>query len=45
MSNVYEHLIARFGAEVGTGSEDFATPRDIVHLAATLLLEPDNEAV
>lgn len=43
MSNVYEHLIARFGAEVVTGSEDFMTPRDIVHLAATLLLEPDNE--
>ena len=43
MSNVYEHLIARFGAEVGTGSEDFMTPRDIVHLAANLLLEPDNE--
>lgn len=43
MSNVYEHLIARFGAEVGTGSEDFMTPRDIVHLAATLLLEPDND--
>jgi len=43
MSNVYEHLIARFGAEVGTGSEDFMTPRDVVHLASTLLLEPDNE--
>lgn len=43
MSNVYEHLIARFGSEVGTGSEDFMTPRDIVHLAATLLLAPDNE--
>ncbi|CAB1274736.1 type I restriction-modification system subunit M N-terminal domain-containing protein [Candidatus Nitrosacidococcus tergens] len=42
MSNVYEHLIARFGAEVGTGSEDFMTPRDVVHLAVTLLLEPDN---
>lgn len=43
MSNVYEHLIARFGAEVGTGSEDFMTPRDIVHLASTLLLDPDDE--
>lgn len=43
MSNVYEHLIARFGAEVGTGSEDFMTPRDIVHLAATLLLDPDDK--
>lgn len=42
MSNVYEHLIAKFGAEVGTGSEDFMTPRDVVHLAATLLLAPDN---
>lgn len=42
MSNVYEHLIARFGAEVGMGSEDFMTPRDVVHLAATLLLHPDD---
>lgn len=43
MSNVYEHLIAKFGAEVGTGSEDFMTPHDVVHLATTLLLHPDNE--
>ncbi|MDE2421659.1 MAG: SAM-dependent DNA methyltransferase [Gammaproteobacteria bacterium] len=42
MSNVYEHLIRRFGAEVNEGAEDFMTPRDVVHLAATLLLEPDN---
>jgi len=42
MSNVYEHLIARFGSEVGMGSEDFMTPRDVVHLAATLLLHPDD---
>ncbi|EXH48333.1 N-6 DNA Methylase family protein [Acinetobacter baumannii 1412924] len=43
MSNVYEHLIAKFGAEVGVGSEDFMTPHDVVHLATTLLLHPDNE--
>lgn len=43
MSNVYEHLIAKFGSEVGTGAEDFMTPRDIVHLSATLLLAPDDE--
>ena len=43
MSNVYEHLIAKFGAEVGTGSEDFMTPHDVVHLATTLLLHTDNE--
>lgn len=42
MSNVYEHLIAKFGSEVGTAAEDFMTPRDIVHLATTLLFAPDN---
>nr|AVI43567.1 hypothetical protein [Klebsiella pneumoniae] len=31
MSNIYEHLIRRFGAEVNEGAEDFMTPRDIVH--------------
>ncbi|MDU8923641.1 class I SAM-dependent DNA methyltransferase [Pasteurellaceae bacterium LIM206] len=43
MSNVYEHLIAKFGSEVGTGAEDFMTPKDVVHLATTLLLVPDND--
>ncbi len=33
MSNIYEHLIRRFGSEVNEGAEDFMTPRDIVHLA------------
>jgi type I restriction enzyme M protein len=42
MSNVYEHLIRRFGAEVNEGAEDFMTPRDVVHLAITLLLDPDD---
>ena len=43
MSNLYEHLIRRFGAEVNEGAEDFMTPRDVVHLATTLLLDPDDE--
>ena len=43
MSNIYEHLIRRFGAEVNEAAEDFMTPRDVVHLAATLLLDPDDE--
>ena len=43
MSNIYEHLIRRFGAEVNEGAEDFMTPRDVVHLATTLLLDPDDE--
>jgi len=42
MSNLYEHLIRRFGAEVNEGAEDFMTPRDVVHLATTLLLDPDD---
>lgn len=42
MSNIYEHLIRRFGAEVNEGAEDFMTPRDIVHLATALVLDPDD---
>lgn len=43
MSNVYEHLIRRFGAEVNEAAEDFMTPRDVVHLMVELLLHPDDE--
>ena len=43
MSNIYEHLIRRFGAEVNEAAEDFMTPRDVVHLATTLLLAPDDD--
>src|SRR6056297_3256215 len=43
MSNVYEHLIRRFGAEVNEAAEDFMTPRDVVHLGIELLLEPDDQ--
>lgn len=42
MSNVYEHLIRRFGAEVNEAAEDFMTPRDVVHLAIEVLLDPDD---
>ncbi len=42
MSNLYEHLIRRFGAQVNEGAEDFMTPRDVVHLATALLLDPDD---
>lgn len=42
MSNIYEQLIRKFGAEVNEGAEDFMTPRDVVHLATTLLLDPDD---
>ena len=42
MSTLYEHLIRRFGAEVNEGAEDFMTPRDVVQLATTLLLDSDD---
>jgi type I restriction enzyme M protein len=42
MSNIYEHLIRRFGSEVNEAAEDFMTPRDVVNLATTLLLDPDD---
>ena len=42
MSNVYEHLILRFGETVNEAAEDFMTPRDVVHLATTILLDPDD---
>lgn len=43
MSNIYEHLIRRFGAAVNEAAEDFMTPRDVVHLATTLWLDPDDD--
>ena len=42
MSDLYEHLIRRFGAAVNEGAEDFMTPRDVVRLATTLVLAPDD---
>lgn len=43
MSDIYEHVIRRFGSEVGQDAEDFMTPRDVVHLSSILLLAPDVE--
>jgi type I restriction enzyme M protein len=42
ISNLYEHLVRRFGAEVNEDAEDFMTPRDVVHLATSLLFAPDD---
>lgn len=43
MSNIYEHLIRRFGAEVNENAEDFMTPRDVVRLATSLVLHTETE--
>lgn len=49
MTNIYEHLIQKFGDEIAEDAEDFMTPRDIVRLSVNMLfaneediLEADN---
>lgn len=37
MSNIYEHLIEKFGEEIAEDAEDFMTPKDVVRLAVNLL--------
>ncbi len=43
MSNIYEHLIQRFGEEIAEDAEDFMTPRDVVRLAIGMLFANDDE--
>ena len=42
MSNIYEELIWRFATTKHKQSKEFLTPRDVVRLATTLVLETDN---
>ena len=41
MSNIYEHLIERFGDEIAEDAEDFMTPKDIVRLAVNMVFAND----
>ena len=43
MSNIYEHLIEKYGEEIAEGAEDFMTPKDVVRLATALLFANDEE--
>ena len=43
MSNIYEHLIERFGEEIAEDAEDFMTPRDVVRLAVGMIFANDDE--
>lgn len=43
MSDIYEHLIQRYGEEISQGAEDFMTPRDVVRLATALLFANEDE--
>lgn len=37
MTDIYEHLIQRYGEEISQDAEDFMTPKDVVRLATSLL--------
>ncbi len=45
MSNLYEELIWKFADTKHKASKEYLTPRDIVHLATTLVLDSDEEAL
>jgi len=45
MSNIYEELIWRFADTKHKASKEYLTPRDVVHLATTLVLDSDSEAL
>lgn len=43
MSNIYEHLIQRFGEAIAEDAEDFMTPKDVVRLAVSMVFANDDE--
>ena len=43
MTNIYEHLIERFGEAIAEDAEDFMTPKDVVRLAVGMLFANDDE--
>jgi len=43
MSNIYEHLIEKFGESIAENAEDFMTPKDIVRLATSMVFAGDDE--
>lgn len=45
MSDIYEHLIQKFGESIAEGAEDFMTPKDVVRLAVTMLFANEDETL
>lgn len=45
MSDIYEHLIERYGEEISQDAEDFMTPRDVVRLAASLVFANEDSVL
>jgi type I restriction enzyme M protein len=43
MSNIYEHLIQRYGESIAEDAEDFMTPKDVVRLATSMIFANDDE--
>ena len=43
MSDIYEHLIERYGDEIAEDAEDFMTPKDVVRLAVKMIFANDDE--
>ncbi|MDR7812376.1 type I restriction-modification system subunit M [Lacrimispora sp.] len=43
MSDIYEHLIQRYGEQVAEDAEDFMTPKDVVRLAVSMIFANDDE--
>ena len=43
MSNIYEHLIQRYGEAIAENAEDFMTPKDVVRLAVGMIFANDDE--
>lgn len=45
MTNIYEHLIQKFGDEIAEDAEDFMTPKDVVRLAVNMLFANEEDTI
>ncbi len=43
MSDIYEHLIQKFGESIAENAEDFMTPKDVVRLAVGMIFANDDD--
>ena len=43
MTNIYEHLIQKFGESIEENAEDFMTPKDVVRLGVGMIFANDDE--
>lgn len=43
MSDIYEHLIQKYGEQIAEDAEDFMTPKDAVRLAVSMLFANEDE--